>query len=500
MTATRCWTRSGPRWTALREIATLSAMGQVPSFTSGNRVHLTGIKGTGMAALAEILVSLGLRVSGSDGAETFFTDEILARIGITPRVGFAAEHVPRDATMLVYSAAYDDSNPERREATRRDLPQFSYTDALGALSRGRPALAVSGSHGKTTTAAILATLVDRCDLDATVVVGSAVPAVGGRATVIGGPSRLIAETCEYRRHFLSFQPDLLVITTVEADHLDYFADAADVERAFLEFASSLSAGGTIVYCADDRGATDVARRAAAERPDLALVPYGFSAGGPFSVAADAPVDGVRRFTVGANEYDLRVPGRHSVLNAAAALAALTRFVALDPADPCVAAALEAFTGSRRRSEIVAEADGVTIVDDYGHHPTEIRTTLAGLREFYPGRRLLLDFMSHTFTRSAAFLDEFATAFGDADTVILNDIYASARETDDRGMSGERFYRAVAAHHPHVIYEPTFAGAAERAVRLLEPGDLFVTMGAGDNFRIARQVADLLAARSGAAAQ
>lgn len=467
-------------------------------------VHLTGVKGTGIAAIAEVLVGEGARVTGSDVAETFYTDELLARIGVVPRVGFSAEHIPADASLLVYSAAYDRDNPERREAERRGIPQLSYAEMLGSLSRSRLSLGVSGVHGKTTTTAMLGTMVANSGLPVTVIVGSAVPSFGGSATLRQGDEVLIAETCEYRRHFLLFSPVVAIITSVEPDHQDYYRDRADIVGAFEEYAMHVASGGAVVYCADDRGAQEIASRVRSRRPDLAVVPYGFSADGAWRCQYLGTGDRSQTFTTketGALQWTLAIPGRHMVVNATGALAALTELLARfgtprgDLPFERWRSQLKLFRGTQRRSETVAEEGGVTILDDYAHHPTAIRTTLEGYREFYPGRRMIVDFMSHTYSRTAALLTEFGPALLPAEIVVLNEIYASARENNRDGITGENLFDAVAAVHDRVIFEPDFEAAAELIAGELREGDLFITMGAGDNFRIGRRVAELLRERT-----
>jgi len=466
----------------------------------GTHIHMTGVKGTGMAALAEILHDEGAVISGSDVAERFFTDDILDRLGVPRQVGFAADHVPPEATELVYSAAYDEENPERIEARRRGIPQHSYTEMLGRLSRRRPSLAVSGIHGKTTISAMIGTLVRGIGYPATVLVGSAVPSFGGSATWRGGGAAFIAETCEYRRHFLAFSPSALLISNVEAEHLDYFRDEADVEDAFVEFARRLPEGAPLVYCYDDEGARRTVARTNTERPDLQAVPYGEGAPGAWRYEYHGVTEGFQHFSTadGTARWRIPIPGRHMVENAVGALAALHAISAVATPEFAIgpercAAALETYRGTRRRSEILGEPGDVLVIDDYAHHPRAIRATIAGYREFYRGRRIVLDFMSHTYTRSQLLLDDFVSAFDGVDTLILNDIYASARESRDGTFDGAAFARAIAAHREGVHFEPDFDRATDFAVNLLEPGDLFITMGAGDNFRIARAVVQRLEA-------
>lgn len=466
----------------------------------GELIHMTGIKGTGMAALAEILHSEGVSISGSDVAERFFTDDILDRLAVPRHIGFCPEHLAPQTTLLIYSAAYDETNPERAEARRRGIPQYSYTEMLGLLSRQRPSLAVSGIHGKTTITAMIGNLVRGLDYPATVLVGSAVPNFEGSATWSGGREAFIAETCEYRRHFLAFSPAALLISNVEAEHLDYFADATDVENAFVEFGERLPQEAPLIYCHDDPGACRTVERIASLRGDLRPVPYGESAPGEWRYGYRGLEDGFQRFTLardgGQREWRLPIPGRHMVEDAVGALAAFFAIAAVATpertidTDRCVEA-LASYRGTRRRSEILGEPAGVLVLDDYAHHPRAVRATLEGFKAFYPGRRIVLDFMSHTYTRSRLLLDDFTQAFDAADVLILNDIYSSAREERSGKFDGHAFFSAIAAHRDRVYYEPDFERAAELALRLLSPGDVFVTMGAGDNFRVAQRVVHLL---------
>ena len=371
-------------------------------------MHLVGIKGTGMAALAEILVSRGAVVSGSDGPEKFYTDALLARLGVPYRESFSAANVEQGVQMVVHSPAYSrEEHVELREALARGLPVLSYPEALGRLSAGADSSGVAGTHGKTSTTALAGTLAQALELPVTVIVGSEVAGFGGRSTLVRGERYLVAETCEYRRHFLNFRPRRLVLTSVEADHLDYFRDLEDVLDAFVSYVLLLPPGGTLIYAADDAGARTVAERSSSRRPDLRLLPYGKTAPGAFGLREVESARGRTSFRLAGleGEFALPLPGRHMAWNAAAALALAAELLAaegraLGAAELTVArAALAGFRGTRRRSELVGEAGGVLFLDDYGHPPTEIRTTLEGYKSFY-GKRLVVDFMPHTYSRMA----------------------------------------------------------------------------------------------------
>jgi UDP-N-acetylmuramate--alanine ligase len=461
---------------------------------------MVGIKGTGMTALTEVLVRAGARVSGSDTAEVFYTDAILARLGVAVHTGFDARALPAGTELVVYSAAYDpDSNPQLLAARERGLPLFTYTEALGELSRSRRSVGVAGVHGKTTTTAMIGSLVKRLALPGAVLVGSAAADFDGMSTYSGGQEFFVAETCEYRRHFLDFHPDIIIVTSVEPDHLDYYRDYEDIRDAFVTYIERLPAGGELIFCADDPGAREVAETAARRRPDLVQTAYGHEAAGPFGVERVSTLPGRTEFRLRGFEqtFSVHVPGDHTAVNAAAALCGVSRLAAAAVDARAAAEALAAFAGTRRRSEVIGEAGGILFLDDYGHHPTAIRTTLAGIRRFYPGRRLVVDFMSHTYSRTAALLEEFATAFADADEVILHEIYASAREQFDGSIDGRALADAVARHHRSVRYIEKVADAKPVLQKQLRAGDLFITMGAGNNWVLAHELHEAVAGEAAA---
>lgn len=461
----------------------------------GLRAHFVGVKGTGMCALAELFVAAGAGVSGSDVAERFYTDAILEGLGIAA-APFDADNVGAEVELVVHSAAYrPDAHPELLRAAARGIPVLNYPEALGAYSARMDSSGIAGVHGKTTTTAMAGALAKGLGLEATVLAGSAVSSFGGRCTWRGGGRFFIAETCEYRRHFMRFSPRRIVLTSVESDHQDYYPDYASILSAFVDYIDRLPAGGLLIYCADDPGAAEAAGSAAGRRPDLRLIPYGFKASGPYAIRSYEVRDERARFTLGLSDraFALRVPGRHLALNAAAALAlclSLADEAGLEGGEgrlDAARAALEAFAGTKRRSEILGEARGILFMDDYAHHPAAIKATLAGLREFYPGRRLVVDFMSHTYSRTSALFDDFAGAFGDAALLFCNKIYASAREAPMPGVDGRSLCDAIRKSGVDARYVEEPLEALEAAAAELRPGDLFVTMGAGDNWLLGAQL-------------
>jgi UDP-N-acetylmuramate--alanine ligase len=476
-----------------------------PESIAGLAIHLVGAKGTGMTALAEILAARGARLTGSDVPDVFYTDAILSAIGVQMRAGFEASHLPADAALVLHSAAYGRaSNPELIEAAKRALPIMSYPEALGAISRQFDSSGVCGVHGKTTTTALTGSIVSALGLPATVLAGSAVSSFGGRSTLIRGERYLVAETCEYRRHFLNFKPTRIILTSIESDHQDYYPTYDDIYSAFLEYIRLLPDGGLLIYCSDDGGASSAAREIAQERPGIRIVPYGESAEGPYRIRSYETGGGRARFRLGGIDADfiLRVPGRHIALDATAALAlafsllqAEDRVHGAGPWAPsaaqleAAAAAISGFAGSRRRSEILGEAGGVLFMDDYGHHPTAIRETIRGIKEFWPERRLIVDFMSHTYSRTQALFDDFAACLDEADVLVMHGIYPSARETPIAGISGKRLFEEAARRRgdrPSLYFEGVLEGADE-LLGALRPGDLFLTMGAGDNWKLGEEL-------------
>jgi UDP-N-acetylmuramate--alanine ligase len=486
----------------------------LPASLNGLRVHLVGAKGTGMTALAELLAAAGARLTGSDVPDEFYTDKILAAIGVPVSAGFDASRVG-GADLVVHSAAYSrESNPELAAAIASGIPVLNYPEALGGLSGRFDSSGIAGVHGKTTTTAMAGSVAAALGLPATVLAGSAVASFGGRSTLRLGDRFFIAETCEYRRHFLSFRPRRVVLTSVEPDHQDYYPTYADILSAFVEYLRLLPPGGELIYCADDAGAVEAAAAIRSERPDIALVPYGEAAEGPYRLVSYEAREGRALFRLEgfARHFELRVPGRHLALDATAALAlafSLRRaYLGGDgerggpdaAAADAAARALAAFAGSKRRSEILGEAGGVLFMDDYGHHPTAIRETIRGLKDFWPSRRLVVDFMSHTYSRTKALFGEFAACLDDADAVVTHRIYASAREAPDPGVSGASLFEAVRARRESLGAGPTSyyespLDALDELARELRPGDLFLTMGAGDNWKLGEALLARLSAGS-----
>ena len=473
----------------------------LPENLENYRIHFVGIKGTGMTALVEICHARKAIITGSDVEDRFYTDEILEKIGIKAKT-FSKDNVDSSINLVVYSAAYKlDINPDLIKATELGIPCFLYTEALGAISKASYSCGVCGVHGKTTTTGITGTLIDALNLPAQVLVGSGISSFGGSCTLTKGDKYFVAETCEYQRHFMDFRPKKIILTSVELDHQDYFADYKDIQSAFLDYINLLPQNGAFVYCADDQGAKETAEIAFQKRPDLKLIPYGVTASGDYKVAFGKIDDGKQYFSLAGFDKDfaIKIPGHHIVLDAVAAMALALELVKEEnPGKQFSNEILEQgatgllnFAGAKRRSEILGEKDNVLFIDDYGHHPTAIKKTLEGIKSFYPDRYLICDFMSHTYTRTASLLEEFASCFDSADEVILHKIYPSAREIYSGSVSGKILFARAQNYHNNVKYFEEVMDAKSYLEKRFEEaeknktGYLFVTMGAGDNWKLGK---------------
>ncbi len=468
----------------------------LPENLKNYRIHLVGIKGTGMTALTELLVARGAQITGSDVPEEFYTDTILKSLGIRPLVPFSRDNIPPDVQLVIHSSAYSRaSNPELAAAVERKLPVLEYTEALGQFSRTAKSAGISGVHGKTTTTAMTGTILKALKFPCSVLAGSAVSAFNDRSTMINGSRYFIAETCEYRKHFLHFSPEKIVLTSIESDHQDFYPTYESIVSAFMQYINSLPQFGELLYCADDAGACEAARMVFASRPDIVYTPYGEKASGMYRVSFKGVHKERQVFSLAgfSGQFRLSVPGRHNVLNAVAAISLAVSLLREEGHELTVhdiariRSALESFKGSRRRCEILGESRGVLFMDDYAHHPTAIRKTLAGLREFYPDRRIIVDFMSHTSSRTAALLKEFASSFSCADELILHKIYPSARDDYSGLVTGETLFEETRKKHRRVKYFEEVFDAKNYIENLLKKGDLFLTMGAGDNWQLGREI-------------
>ena len=441
-------------------------------------VHFMGIGGIGVSGLARILLGRGYRVSGCDLAPSRLT-EGLAGLGATVYHGHDPAHLD-GIDLLVISAAVRPDNPELAAALARGLPTVKRAALLALLLEGSRTIAVAGTHGKTTTSSLVAAILIDAGFDPTAFVGGEAPALGDetgpRNARAGRGPWAVAEADEYDASFLRLAPAIAVVLNVEADHLDFYGDLAGVEAAFSAFMARVAPAGALVVCADD----PVAARLAAGSP-CRVVTYGLDAPADWT-ASDLTLDAAgARFTVRTPEGErlavrTRLSGRHNAANALAALAAACE-AGVAPRN--AVRALARFEPPRRRQEIKGYTrGGALLIDDYAHHHTEIRATLAGLRARYPGRRLRVAFQPHTYSRTRGFLAETGASFGDADEIAIAEVYA-ARERETLGVSGRDVVDAARASGARADFTPTLDDVTTWLARDDAPEVLLVTMGAGD---------------------
>ena len=442
------------------------------------RVHLVGAGGVHVSAIGQILLARGHIVTGSDLAASEYTRRLQAQ-GATVYEGHAPANLGR-AKLVVATAAAAADNPELQAARERGVEVLLRAEMVQRLLADRRVLAVAGSHGKTTTTALVALLAERGGLDPLVLLGGDSAELGGNARD-GAGEFAVVEADEYAEAFLEYEPQLAVVTNIEPDHLDWYGTPARLRAAFSAFAQRVREDGTLFVCADSPWAAELGaeRRAAGARVER----YGFAseaewratqvrAGERGGLDCTVLLDGAEL-----GRLSLQVPGRHNVVNALGALAVAMR-AGVDFHRAAQAAA--EFTGTRRRFEAVGEAAGVTLVDDYAHHPTEVRATLGAARQRFPGRRLVACFQPHTYSRSAYLLEGFRGCFEGLDALFVLPTYA-ARETPDQGLDGSGLAGEIAA--PPARYVASFEEAADAITAELRRGDVCLTLGAGDVDRL-----------------
>ena len=450
-------------------------------------IHFIGIGGIGLSAIAKILLEEGYRVSGSDLQSSSLTANLEA-LGASIYKGHAAGNVG-SAQLVIMSSAIQPDNPEVVAARQRGIPVIKRDQMLGRMMVGRYGIAVAGTHGKTTTTALIAWLLTQAGLDPTFIVGGVVENLGTNAQA-GQGEHFVIEADEYDYTFLGLKPRLAVVTVIEMDHPDCFRDLDEVTEAFKKFVSLVPEDGCVVGCGDEnrvRAVIGELEGSEGEKGKPQVVTYGLGVGLDWQ-AVEIRANGFggsdfvalkERQPVGT--FGLQLPGLHNVKNALAAIA-VADHLGLDLTD--VGTALREFRGTKRRFEHKGTAGGVIVIDDYAHHPTEIRATLAAARGRYPDSEIWAVFQPHTYSRTRALLAEFAESFGDADHVIVVDIYP-AREYDDLGVSAADI--VVRMTHPDARHIATLDDAADYLLRHLKVGDVLITLGAGDGYLVGERV-------------
>lgn len=465
---------------------------------------MIGIKGVGMTMLAQYLNNIGMEVSGSDIDEIFMTDEVLEKEGITVFKGFDEKNIPKDIDLIIYSTAYNEkTNPELAVATASKHKVLKYAEALGLAFNQKHGIAVIGSHGKTTTSAWLGYVMDRAGKSPSVMVGARVPQFDG-ASLNGHSSYLIIEADEYQNKLQYFSPKVVLLNNIDYDHPDFFPTEESYVKVFAEFIQKIPTKGFLVANFDDKFIRKIANVNCRGR----VVSYAINESADY-MAYDIKQEGDRqvfKVKIGVSSFDeddeagdtdlgefsIQLSGQHSIYNALAVIATCAE-LEIDLVD--IRTHLENFEGTARRMQTMGQFRGATIIDDYAHHPTEIKATLAGARQKYGDKKIKVIFHPHTYTRTKALLNDFATSFGDADELIVLDIYGSARE-EQGGVHSKDLVNIITkqldrqlackprtAHLRKAKHIPTLAECEAYLRGDIERGDIVILMGAGDIFRI-----------------
>ena len=449
-------------------------------------IYMIGIKGVGMTMLAQYLAGQGIKISGSDTAEVFMTDEVLAKAKIKVNQGFSGCNLDIKADLIIYSTAYnEENNVELKIAKASGVKTITYAEALADVFNQSFGIAVAGSHGKTTTTAWLGFVLAQAGLDPNVMVGARVPQFDG-SSLIGKSNLLVAEADEYQNKIGALNPKLALINNIDYDHPDFYPNESGYLKVFADFINKLSSKDVLVVNFDDKKIIDLTNKASAK-----ILSYGIENNSAEFVAFDIKYQNGRQyFKVKMGEEDLgdfsiRLLGRHNISNALAVIAASLE---LGAELHLVRGAVADFSGTNRRLEKMGEYHGAQIFDDYAHHPTEIKATIEALRQLFPDKKLSVVFHPHTFSRTEALLADFAKSFANIDKLIVLEVYSSAREVRS-DFSSQTLIEEIKKSYPdlEIVYQPDLEKAETYLKQTIKQDEVVVLMGAGDVFRIGKNL-------------
>ena len=453
-----------------------------------HKIHFVGIGGIGMSGIAEVLINLGYQVSGSDLRESGITQR-LAGLGGTIAYGHRAENLA-EVDVVVTSTAVDRKNPEVQEALRRKIPVIPRAEMLAELMRMKYGVAIAGTHGKTTTTSMVATVLSHGGIDPTVVIGGRLDSIGSNAK-LGQGKFLVAEADESDGSFLKLSPTIAVVTNVDADHMDFYSDLDEIRATFVDFINKVPFYGLVVLCLDDENLQGMIPRVGKR-----LMTYGLTSQADFQ-ASDIRHEADRTgFLVHfrgepLGRLNIRMPGRHNVLNA---LAAVAVGMELDLPFATIAEGFQDFGGVGRRFEIKGEHNGIMVVDDYGHHPVEIKATLSAARGGW-NRRVVAVFQPHRYSRTQALFEDFTKAFYQADHIVVMDVYAAGEEPIAE-VSAEKLAAGISGHgHRSCRYTGDADKTLEHLAETVQPGDIVITLGAGNVWQVGEALLQRLATAS-----
>ncbi len=448
------------------------------------KVYIIGIKGSGVVGVAEILKKKGIEVTGSDTTEKFFTDEVLQKLGIEYVEGFAVENIPDDADLILYAASYnEENNVEVAEAKKRGLQTVYYPKVLSELFNEKYGLAVCGTHGKTTTSAMLAYVLNAIGESPTAIIGGRVRQWGGNA-IVGQGEIFVLEADEYQNKLALYEPKAAILTSVEYDHPDFYPTFDDYKKAFIDFVVKIPKGGFLVVWGDSVNTAAVAKNCTGD-----VATYGYGEDNDFRIKNQSLEVTAQKFEIFHQEqslgfFEIKLPGKHNALNALAVIVACYK-LGLDMHK--VREALREFEGTTRRFELIGRRNGAILIDDYGHHPEEVNVTLKAAREIYPEKNIIAVFHPHSYSRTAALLHDFAQSFDGADRVIVLDIYGSARENSGTVTSLDLVNLINKYNRDKAEHVPTIDEAVAFLQDTIGANDVVITIGAGNVFEVAHKL-------------
>jgi UDP-N-acetylmuramate--alanine ligase len=452
-----------------------------------SRIHLLGIGGTGMSGLAKLLLDMDKKVSGSDNNLSMVIEELKKKSIKVFHPQKAENVVGRNIELVIYSHAILPDNPEYKKSLELGIPLISYPQALGCLMGKRRGIAVAGTHGKTTTSSLIVSILRQAGYSPSFLLGGEIRGIGNSG--VGSSNLLVVEACEYKRSFLHYSPEISIVTNVEKDHLDYYKDITDIKRSFTEFLANVRDKGLIIYCADDKNILQITKKL----KDKNLLSYGLKKGQWTAENA--------RFVKNHSEFNclfegkkvakvrLGISGMQNVQNSLAAIAC-ARHLGVEWGD--IKEGLEGFKGVHRRCEILGKVGKITVIDDYGHHPTEIKFTLNCIKSMFPKSRLIVVFQPHQYSRTRFLLKEFAAAFSESDKVVVPDIYF-VRDSmlEKKLVNAQILVEKIRRNGKEALYLPTFEEIIEYLYEIVRQDDIVLTIGAGPVDRVARGLLERL---------
>ncbi|MCM8817987.1 MAG: UDP-N-acetylmuramate--L-alanine ligase [Candidatus Omnitrophica bacterium] len=447
---------------------------------NAKRIHLIGIGGIGVSGLAKILVHIGKQVSGSDNNYSKIIKK-LEKLGIKIYIKQKEQNINKDIDLVIHSQAILPDNPEYKKAIELNIPVLNYPEAVGELMKEKRGIAIAGTHGKTTTSALIVNLLRSLKLSPTFLIGGEIVKVGNSG--VGNGDFMVVEACEYKRSFLNYFSEIAVITNIEKDHLDYYKDIQNIKKAFYQFTENIKKDGILIFCSEDKNLKEIAKKI-----EIKKLSYGFTSGElrglNFEIKKSRTEFDCYYKGTKLGKIKMKLWGKHNVLNA---LATIGVGLYLGFCFKDIKEAIGNFKGVHRRCEILGVKNGITVIDDYGHHPTEIKLTIECIKSVFPQQRLIVVFQPHQYSRTRFLLKDFARSFTLADKIVVPDIYFVRDSLIEKKLvNAEILVEKIRENGKEAIYLPTFSEIVEYLYEIKKQGDVILTVGAGPVDTVARE--------------